>query len=275
MKRTLFQVDAFTNHLFGGNPAAVIPLEAWLPDSVMQQIAAENNLSETAFFVNEPGGYRIRWFTPLEEVDLCGHATLASSHVLFNHLGFPDNLLEFQSRSGILRITRKGEMLTLDFPADSMTEVAVSDHLLQAIGRKPLITFKGKTDYMLVYGAQEDVEQIVPEMHLLMRTDARGIIVTAPGKEVDFVSRFFCPQLGIPEDPVTGSAHTSLTPYWAKELNKTELTARQLSKRKGHLQLRLKGERVEISGQAVTYLKGEIFLDDWMPDIGGNSSVII
>lgn len=261
MKLSLFQVDAFTDHVFGGNPAAVVPLESWLPDLLMQQIASENNLSETAFFVPEPAGYRIRWFTPVSEVDLCGHATLASSHVLFNHLDFPGDLLEFQSRSGILRVKRDGERLTLDFPADTMQEVTAPENLVIAIGRKPVNTFKGKTDFMMVYTSQSDVEEIVPDIPLLLKTDARGVIVTAPGKEVDFVSRFFCPQVGVAEDPVTGSAHTSLTPYWSARLGKTMMKASQLSKRKGHLTVSLKGDRVEISGKAVTYMKGEIFID--------------
>lgn len=262
MKQSIFHVDAFTDHIFGGNPAAVVPLESWLSDAMMQQIAAENNLSETAFFVKESTGYRIRWFTPVSEVDLCGHATLASSHVLFNHLGFPGDLIELQSRSGILRVKRDGERLTLDFPADTMQEVTVPENLVTAIGRTPLNTYKGKTDFMMVFGSQSDVEEIVPDIHLLLKTDARGVIVTAPGKEVDFVSRFFCPQVGVAEDPVTGSAHTSLTPYWSARLGKTMMKASQLSRRRGHLTVKLKGDRVEISGKAVTYLEGNIFLSD-------------
>ncbi len=261
MSLPIFQVDAFTDHLFGGNPAAVVPLELWLPDDIMQQIAAENNLAETAFFVKEPEGYHIRWFTPLAEVNLCGHATLASAHVLFNHLGFKGKVLEFRSRSGILRIKRERERLTLDFPADTMVPIEVPEDLSGAIGLKPSLAFKGKTDYMLVYKSQQDIEQIKPNMHKLIETEARGTIVTAPGDEVDFVSRFFAPQVGIPEDPVTGSAHTSLIPYWSKRLGKIELSARQLSKRIGDLRCRFNGDRVEISGKAVTYLKGEIFID--------------
>lgn len=261
MKLPIYQVDAFTDHLFGGNPAAVVPLETWLPDNTMQQIAAENNLAETAFFVKEPPGYHIRWFTPLAEVALCGHATLASAHVLFTHLGYPDDLIEFQSRSGILRVKQEEEMLTLDFPADAMTEVTAPDDLVEAIGVLPVKAFKGKTDYMLVYETQQQIGQISPNMHLLNQTEARGIIVTAPGAEVDFVSRFFAPRLGVPEDPVTGSAHTSLTPYWSTRLNKKTLSAIQLSQRRGHLRLVLNKSRVEISGKAVTYLKGEIYID--------------
>jgi len=257
----IYQVDAFTDHLFGGNPAAVVPLENWLPAQIMQHIAAENNLAETAFFMKELSGYRIRWFTPLAEVNLCGHATLATAHVLFHHLDFGGTVIEFQSKSGILRVNREKELLTLDFPADIMQEVLIPDDLVEAIGRKPLTAFKGKTDYLLVYSSQQEIAQMQPNMHKLIKTEARGVMITAPGTEVDFVSRFFAPRVGVPEDPVTGSAHTSLTPYWSKRLNKPVLTAIQLSKRKGHLKLTCKGDRVEISGQAVTYLKGEIYID--------------
>ncbi|MFH1297461.1 MAG: PhzF family phenazine biosynthesis protein [Bacteroidota bacterium] len=257
----IFQVDAFTDHLFGGNPAAVVPLENWLPDQVMQNISAENNLAETAFFVKEPSGFHIRWFTPLAEVDLCGHATLATAHVLFHHLDFAGDLLEFQSKSGILRVRRDGDLLTLDFPIDTMKKVSPPDDLAEAIGRKPLLAFKGKTDYMLVYASQQEIEKMKPNQHKLMETEARGVIITAPGDAVDFVSRFFAPQVGVPEDHVTGSAHTSLTPYWSKRLNKQVHNAMQLSKRKGHLRLTMKDGRVEISGKAVTYLKGEIYID--------------
>jgi len=257
----IFQVDAFTDHLFGGNPAAIIPLENWLPDQTMQSIAAENNLAETAFFVKEPAGYHIRWFTPLAEVSLCGHATLASAHVLFDHMNYQENQIEFQSKSGILRVRREGEHLTLDFPAGTMVQIDIPEELTEAIGLKPVLAFKGKTDYMLVYSTRNEIEQMAPDMYRLNQIEARGTIVTAPGEEVDFVSRFFAPRLGVPEDPVTGSAHTSLTPYWAKRLDKKELRAMQLSKRKGHLILKLAGDRVEISGKAVTYLEGRIFLD--------------
>lgn len=260
MSLPIFQVDAFTDHLFGGNPAAVVPLESWLPDDVMQRIAAENNLAETAFFVKDNAGYHIRWFTPLAEVNLCGHATLATAHILFNHLRFAGNLLEFKSRSGILRVKRDGESLTLDFPADTMVQIDIPEELVKAIGLNPAQAFKGKTDFMLVYSRQLEVELIVPDMHRLLQTEARGTIVTAPGDEVDFVSRFFAPRVGVPEDPVTGSAHTSLIPYWSKRLGKTRLSAMQLSKRIGDLTCLYNGDRVEISGKAVTYLKGEIYV---------------
>lgn len=254
----IYQIDAFTNHLFGGNPAAVVPLQEWLPEALMQKIAMENNLSETAFFMKDPSGYHIRWFTPLSEVRLCGHATLATAHVLFRHLDIKENNIEFTSKSGPLTVTREGEKLTLDFPADEMQSVDPPGDLVMAIGQMPVETFKGKTDYMLVYESQQEIENMEPDMGRLIRTDARGVIVTAPGKEVDFVSRFFAPQVGVPEDPVTGSAHTSLTPYWSKRLNKSTLSATQLSKRKGELTLRLDGDRIKISGNAVTYLHGTI-----------------
>lgn len=261
MSLSIFQVDAFTDHLFGGNPAAVVPLETWLPDQTMQSIAAENNLAETAFFVKEPQGYHIRWFTPLAEVDLCGHATLATAHVLVHHLNYPEPSIAFSSRSGILRVKHDRGMLTLDFPSDTMTEVEIPEDLAEAVGIRPMKAFRGKTDVMLVYKTQEEIVRMKPNMHLLIQTEARGVIVTAPGKTVDFVSRFFAPQVGVPEDPVTGSAHTSLIPYWSKRTGKKELSARQLSKRMGELTCRFIGDRVEISGWAVTYLQGEIFVD--------------
>jgi PhzF family phenazine biosynthesis protein len=257
----LFQVDAFTDHLFGGNPAAVVPLDTWLPVELMQDIAAENNLAETAFFVKENSGYRIRWFTPLAEVELCGHATLASAHVLFHHMHAPGNLLKFRSRRGLLRVRNDGVHLTLDFPADTLAEVSPPGDLVDAIGRKPVQAYRGKTDFMLVYTTQQEIMQIQPDMHLLARTNVRGTIITAPGDEVDFVSRFFAPRVGVPEDPVTGSAHTSLTPYWSRRLNKNHLAAIQLSKRQGTLSLKLNGDRVEISGKTVTYLEGRMYLN--------------
>jgi PhzF family phenazine biosynthesis protein len=260
MQLTLFQADAFANQLFTGNPAGVIPLDAWLPDAVMQQIAMENNLAETAFFVPFEDHFHIRWFTPVVEVDLCGHATMATAHVMFSHLGFQGQTLRFESRSGVLQVESEGELLTLDFPED---EFHVVDHYPELIGSlnvKPLEILKGKTDYMVVVATQEEVVRLEPDLNLLARIPGRGVIVTAPGDEVDFVSRFFAPQSGIPEDPVTGSAHTTLTPYWAKELGKTELSAMQLSPRKGWLQCKLSNGRVRISGKAFTYLKGEIFL---------------
>jgi PhzF family phenazine biosynthesis protein len=258
MKLRMYQVDAFTGTLFHGNPAAVCPLTEWLPDELMQQIAMENNLAETAFFVHERERYRIRWFTPEVEVDLCGHATLATAFVIFHFENFAGGFIEFDSRSGRLSVTKKGEQLTLNFPADPPRITDGTEEWIPALGRMPVGCFRGKSDYMVVYEKQEDIENLAPDMAKLARASARGIIVTAPGRDVDFVSRFFAPQSGIAEDPVTGSAHTTLTPYWAARLGKTELNAMQLSKRRGWLKCRLAGDRVEISGMARAYLTGQI-----------------
>jgi len=258
MELRLYQVDAFADRLFGGNPAAVCPMDAWLPDETMQKIAAENNLAETAFYVREAGGLRIRWFTPTVEVDLCGHATLASAYVVFTHDHHAGEVVEFSSKSGPLKVTREGDLLVLDFPADPVEPVSVPQMLIEALGREPIETYKGKTDYLVVYGVEEHVAALAPDLCDLAMVPARGIIVTAPGREVDFVSRFFAPQVGVPEDPVTGSAHTTLTPYWSARLGKPVLTAMQLSKRQGRLRCRLAGNRVEIAGRAVPYLAGTI-----------------
>jgi len=261
MKLKMYQVDAFADKIFSGNPAAVCPLDKWLPDETMQNIAMENNLAETAFYVNEKEGLRIRWFTPNIEVDLCGHATLATSFVLFHHENHKGDKIVFNSRSGPLTVTKAGEILTLNFPIDTIAEVPPLPILEQGLGAKPLKTFKGKTDYMLVFESEDVIRKMNPDFKLIGTVDARGIIVTAKGNEVDFVSRFFGPQSGIDEDPVTGSAHTSLTPYWASVLNKTEFSALQLSRRLGKLKCKLLGNRVEISGTAKLFLTGTISID--------------
>ncbi len=259
MKIKLYQVDAFTHTLFGGNPAAVCVLEQWLPDETMQQVAAENNLAETAFIVPAGEGYEIRWFTPTVEVDLCGHATLASAHVLFNHYQYPASVLKFHSpRSGQLTVENLGYALVLDFPVDEIKAVEVPGILATAFGITPLEAYQGKTDYLLIYSTQEEIEAMQPDLKAVASVGGRGVIVSAPGKDVDFVSRFFAPQAGIDEDPVTGSAHTTLTPVWSKKLGKTTLSALQVSKRQGELRCELIGDRVKISGKAVTYLVGEI-----------------
>jgi PhzF family phenazine biosynthesis protein len=259
MRLPIYQIDAFASQVFKGNPAAVVITQDWLTDEHMQKIAQENNLSETAFVVPEVDGYGLRWFTPEIEVDLCGHATLAAAYVLFRFYEQDKMELKFQSKnSGILGVKRIGENLELDFPADPATQVELSELLAASVNIVPKECWQGKTDYMLVYDTQEEIEQIDPDFVQMNLVLARGIIVTAPGKEVDFVSRFFAPQSGVPEDPVTGSAHTTLMPYWAKRLNKKELTARQLSKRTGDLKCTLNGSRVAISGQAVLYMTGEI-----------------
>lgn len=260
MKQKLCQIDAFTNKLFGGNPAAVCILETWLPDETMQNIAAENNLAETAFAVTIEKGYELRWFTPELEVDLCGHATLATAFVLFNFYNHKENTIRFLSpRSGELTVTKGLDgWMTMDFPTDDLVSVANNDQINTAIGKEPLETFKGKTDYLLIYETQEDIEALKPNFHLLDQLDCRGVIVSAKGDAVDFVSRAFFPQCGIPEDPVTGSAHTTLTPYWSPRLGKTMMAAKQLSARGGDLSCEYLGDRVKISGQAVCYLIGEI-----------------
>ena len=261
MKIKIYQIDAFADKIFSGNPAAVCPLNEWLPDELLQNIAMENNLAETAFYVNEKEGLRIRWFTPTIEVDLCGHATLATAFVLFHHENYGGDKIIFNSRSGLLTVTKSGEILTLNFPVDTLAEVPSIPALEKGLGAKPLKTFKGKTDYMLVFENEDQIKHMNPDFKLIGTVDARGIIVTAKGDNVDFVSRFFGPQSGMDEDPVTGSAHTSLSPYWAKVLNKTEFTAVQLSKRLGKLKCKLLGDRVEISGTAKLFLVGTISAD--------------
>ncbi len=257
----IFQADAFSGRLFSGNPAGVVPLEEWLDEEIMQRIAMENNLAETAFFVPHGDGYHIRWFTPEVEVDLCGHATLATAHVIFSHLGYIGSEIKFSSRSGPLRVFREGKRYVLDFPADEFDPAEMPDGMQEALGGKdPMFCYMGKTDYMVVYEKQSDIEQMKPDFAKLAKFKARGIIVTAPGEWVDFVSRFFAPQVGVNEDPVTGSAHTTLIPYWSRQLAKTELTARQLSRRGGDVFCRNRGSRVEIAGEATTYLEGELWL---------------
>lgn len=256
----IFQVDAFTDRAFGGNPAAICPLDMWLEDSVLQNIAAENNLAETAFFVPLNDGFRIRWFTPKVEVDLCGHATLASAYVLFELLGFKKDVLSFQSRSGALTVTRNKDWYTLNFPADRFNEIEINPALQACFDIKPIEAYRGSTDLMLVFSKHRDIESLKPNYGKIAECRARGVIVTAEGITTDFVSRFFAPAVGINEDPVTGSAHTTLTPYWSNKLKKLELTAMQLSPRGGFLKCSLLKDRVLISGQAVLFLEGEIVL---------------
>lgn len=262
MKLKIYQLDAFTDKIFSGNPAAVCMLDKWLPDEIMQKIAMENNLAETAFFVKINDRFEIRWFTPTVEVDLCGHATLASAAVLYNYEQYTGNEITFFShRSGILTVTKDGNMITLDFPSDKFERVELSPQLIACFSCQPLEAYRGKTDYMLIFSTEEQISKIVPDLVAISRLKARGIIITAPGNEVDFVSRFFAPQSGINEDPVTGSAHTTLTPYWARKTGKNELFAIQLSARKGFLKCAYQGDRVKISGQAKTYLQGEITVE--------------
>jgi PhzF family phenazine biosynthesis protein len=264
----IYQVDAFAKELFQGNPAAVVPLETWLPETRMQQIAMENNLAETAFFAKEGADFRIRWFTPSMEVDLCGHATLASAFVLYNFTGYNEDSIRFHSRSGLLTVTRQGHALTLDFPADLLREVELSPILTTALDPRPVKAYRGRTDYMLIYEHEQDILNLRVDLAALARIEARGIIVTAPGNEVDIVSRFFAPQSGIDEDPVTGSAHSSLTPYWSRVLGKTKLTAIQLSSRRGWLECELKGDRVLITGEARPFFYGELLLPEFAAPTG-------
>lgn len=257
-KIPLFQVDAFTDQLFGGNPAAICLLDQWPDDQILQHIASENNLSETAFLVKDHSGYRIRWFTPALEVDLCGHATLAAAHVLFQHADWPHDEIIFQSRSGQLTVTRDRGKLTMDFPADPPALHGEVPGLLESLSIGKGLIYKGKTDLMVVLDSEHAVARLTPDFHQLSKLDVRGVIVTAPGKEVDFVSRFFAPSSGIDEDPVTGSAHCTMTPYWSNRLSKSMLTAVQISPRRGMVQCELVGDRVKLTGSAVTYMVGSI-----------------
>jgi len=258
-KLQLFQVDAFTDRLYSGNPAAVCPLEEWLPGEVMQNIAMENNLSETAFFIKKGDDYLLRWFTPTTEVALCGHATLATAHVLFNHLNYRGEQIVFHTvYSGSLIVRKDGELLTMNFPADEPQKIKLTDDLLRCFHQNPVEAWKGKDNYMLVFGNESDLLHLGPNYEAIAQLPSTGLIATAPGQHSDFVSRFFAPQSGIDEDPVTGSAHTTLAPYWAGQLGKDELSAIQVSERKGYLTCKLLGDRVEISGRAKTYLIGYI-----------------
>ena len=257
----IYQADAFTNSLFGGNPAAICPLDKWLPDETMQKIASENNLAETAFFVPEGDGYKLRWFTPEFEIDLCGHATLASAHIIFTELGYTKASIHFETlKAGTLTVSRAGDKYTMDFPSRPPIVIEVPNGLVEALGGKEPKAILRSRDYFLVYDNEEDITELSPDFTALSKFDTVGFIVTAHGNNSDFVSRFFAPGAGIPEDPVTGSAHCNLIPYWADKLGKNELHAYQLSARKGELWCELKGERVLMSGNAVTYLKGEIFV---------------
>lgn len=264
MKYPIYQVDAFTGELFTGNPAAVVVLKDWLDVQIMQNIAAENNLAETAFIVNVGHEYEIRWFTPKIEVDLCGHATLAAGYVVDRFHNARSHEVVFKSRkSGILKVEKHESHYTLDFPVDQLSECTdpLPIDLLLGIGKEPIEYIKGKTDCMLVYENASDIKSLKPDLCRLANLSYRGIIVTAPGESCDFVSRFFAPQSGIAEDPVTGSAHTTLVPYWAKKLGKNEFTAEQLSERGGQLYCSLAGERVKISGKVKLYMKGEILVN--------------
>lgn len=260
MKLEIFQIDAFATQPFAGNPAAVVPLDAWLPDDVMQAIAMENNLAETAFFVREGDGYALRWFTPTVEMDLCGHATLASAWVIFEILGTDASILRFQTKSGELTVEKEGGKLVLNFPSRPPVASEAPAGLIEAIGAGPKEVLKSR-DYLLVYENESDVRAIKPNFEALSKIKTHAVIVTAKGDSSDFVSRFFAPEVGVNEDPVTGSAHCTLIPYWAEKLGKNKLFARQVSSRGGELFCELTGDRVRMGGNAVLYMKGEIYVE--------------
>lgn len=261
-KIPIYQVDAFTNKLFGGNPAAICPLQEWLPDAFMHQIAMENNLAETAFTVPYEDGFHIRWFTPETEVALCGHATLATAFVYFNELGYGAEVIRFFSLSGWLSVKKESNgQYTLDFPADLPTVVDQFPHtIFEGLGIAPTTVYKGKFDYLVVLETEEQVAQLQPNFQKMFPLHARGLLVTAKGNTVDFVSRCFFPDCGIPEDPVTGSAHCTLVSYWNQKTGKEHFNAAQLSARKGFIQCTLVGDRVLLSGEAILFMKGEIFI---------------
>ena len=259
MKTRFLQIDAFADALFQGNPAGVCPLEEWLPDATMQAIAAENNLAETAFFVGRDGRYSIRWFTPEIEIDLCGHATLASAYSLFNESEALSSEIQFDSRSGTLRVLREGDWLTLDFPSRMVEPCETPPELVMALGTEPVSCHKG-VDYLVELEDERSVRKLRPDFRRLAELECRGVMVTARGDHSDFVCRFFAPRVGIDEDPVTGSAYCTLAPFWANQLARKELSARQVSRRGGSVHCRLEQNRVFISGKAVLYLDGFIHL---------------
>jgi len=259
MNLPIYQVDAFTNRLFGGNPAAVVLLDDWLPDAVLLAIAAENNLAETAFVIPRPDIVPLRWFTPTVEVDLCGHATLAAADVLFRHRYPTAERLCFSTKSGMLSVAREGELLSMDFPARPGQPVAVSDSLIAALGARPREVTLAR-DLLAIFDSEAEVRAIKPDFAALAALDAFAIIVSAPGDEADFVSRFFAPRAGIPEDPVTGSAHCTLGPFWRERLGRDELVGYQASARGGEVKVRVAGERVRLGGQAVTEARGELLV---------------
>ena len=261
MRIPYFHVDAFTSKTFGGNPAGVCVLERWLPDEVLQRIAAENNLSETAFFTREADFFHLRWLTPLVEVDLCGHATLAAAFVLFSELHHTEPTVRFKSRSGWLAVAQREDIMELDFPSRPPLACPAPEQLSRGLGRAPREILKAR-DYFAVFDSEAEVASLTPDMNLLAQLDCLGIIVTARGDDADFVSRFFAPRAGIPEDPATGSSHCSLIPFWAERLGKSRFLARQVSRRGGEFYCRHLGERVGIGGRAVVYSRGEIEIPD-------------
>jgi len=260
MKIPLYQIDAFASKLFEGNPAAVCPLDKWLPDEIMQSIAAENNLSETAFFVPRGNGFHIRWFTPASEVDLCGHATLAAAYILFNTFGYKKDKIEFDSKSGILTVTKDNEWLVMDFPAQPPVSCDIPEEIIKAFNIEPIECLKSE-DFIVVFEREIDIESAHPDFGQLIKLDLRGVIITAKSSRYDFVARFFAPKYGIPEDPVTGSAYTQLAPYWVSKIGPKRFSVKQMSSRGGELTCELVGDRVLISGRAVKYLEGTIKIE--------------
>lgn len=260
MKLDIYQADAFTSEVFGGNPAALVPLKEWLPDETLLNIAIENNLSETAYIVPDGEKFHLRWFTPGGEVELCGHATLATSFIMFDQLGYDKDMITFSSLSGDLFVHKKDNGLMMDFPIWDREQIETPEEVIRAFGREPVAYFKGHDD-MAVFDDPQFIRELKPNHSALKELSSRGVLVTSRGdQDYDFISRAFFPKLGIEEDPVTGSAHCILTPYWAEQLGKTSMKAHQASARGGDLWLNLKGERLEITGQAVMYMKGEIYI---------------
>ena len=260
MELDLYQIDAFASRLFEGNPAAVCPLDHWLPEQTMQAIAAENNLSETAFFVPEGNGYQIRWFTPNGEVDLCGHATLASAYVLFSMLGYNEDRIEFSSKSGVLFVSSDNDEIIMDFPLQPPVICELPDAISKAFKRAPKECLRSE-DYIVVFDEEADVVSADPDLGALAKLDLRGVIITAQSAHYDFIARFFAPKYGIPEDPVTGSAYTQLAPYWAEKIGSKRFDVKQVSPRGGELSCWIENDRVLISGKARKYMEARIFLD--------------
>ncbi len=259
MELPIYQIDAFASRLFEGNPAAVIPLQEWLPDDLLQAIAAENNVSETAYFLPDGDGFQIRWFTPVNEVDLCGHATLASAYVLYSILGYAQHQILFFSKSGRLSVTRDNDLLIMDFPAQPPVPCEIPVELMKAFATPPLACLRSM-DFIAVFRHESEVESAEPDFRQLMKLDLRGVIITAKSDRWDFVARFFAPKYGVLEDPVTGSAYTQLAPYWASRLGMKRFNARQMSPRGGELICELSGDRVFLRGRAIKYLEGRIHI---------------
>lgn len=259
MELEIYQIDAFARNVFEGNPAAVVPLTEWLSDSIMQHIAMENNLSETAFLIPNGKKWHIRWFTPSTEVDMCGHATLASAYVLFECMNYTDAEVVFTSRSGDLCVRKEGEMYVMDFPIQPIESCELPIDIAEAFSESPIACYRSM-DYLLVFENESDIINAVPKFEKLNNIDTRGVIITAKSHEYDFVCRFFAPRVGVDEDPVTGSAFTQLIPYWNFVSGKETFKAKQLSRRGGEIICTLHGNRVEIAGCAVKFLEGKIYL---------------